>query len=79
MSVFYILVPLALLMAVTAVFAFLWAAKTGQFDDLETPALRILHDHDAPDDGGGEKTNAHGDDSAVGSADRPGAARPPSV
>ena len=27
-----------------AVAAFAWATRRGQFDDLETPALRILHD-----------------------------------
>jgi cbb3-type cytochrome oxidase maturation protein len=27
-----------------AVLAFLWAAKQGQFDDLATPALRVLRD-----------------------------------
>ncbi|HVW27390.1 MAG TPA: cbb3-type cytochrome oxidase assembly protein CcoS [Polyangiaceae bacterium] len=47
MTVLYVLIPLALLAAGTAVAAFLWATKTGQLDDLETPALRILHD-DAP-------------------------------
>lgn len=44
MTVLYVLVPLALLIAASAVLAFLWAAKTGQLDDLETPALRILQD-----------------------------------
>jgi cbb3-type cytochrome oxidase maturation protein len=27
-----------------AVWAFIWSAHTGQLDDLETPARRILHD-----------------------------------
>ncbi|HEX7668359.1 MAG TPA: cbb3-type cytochrome oxidase assembly protein CcoS [Polyangiaceae bacterium] len=44
MTVLYVLVPLALLTAGSAVLAFLWATKNGQLDDLETPALRILHD-----------------------------------
>lgn len=46
MTVLFVLVPLALLIAGSAVIAFLWAAKTGQLDDLETPALRILQDDD---------------------------------
>jgi nitrogen fixation-related uncharacterized protein len=31
-----------------AVWAFIWAVKTGQFDDLEGPAHRILMDDDDP-------------------------------
>ena len=44
MTILYVLVPLALLTAGSAVLAFLWATQNGQLDDLETPALRILHD-----------------------------------
>ena len=44
MSIVYIVLPLALLIVSCAVVAFLWAARHGQFDDLETPALRMLHD-----------------------------------
>lgn len=47
MSVIYIILPLALLIAAGAVWAYLWAARTGQFDDLETPAYRVLDDEDA--------------------------------
>jgi cbb3-type cytochrome oxidase maturation protein len=48
MSVLFVLVPMALALAALAVAAFAWAARTGQLDDLETPALRILHDEAAP-------------------------------
>ncbi len=44
MSVLYIVLPLALIVVTAAVVAYLWAAKRGQFDDLETPAIRALHD-----------------------------------
>lgn len=44
MSVIYILLPLAVLLASVALFAFIRAVKAGQFDDLDTPAHRILHD-----------------------------------
>jgi cbb3-type cytochrome oxidase maturation protein len=44
MSVLYIVLPLAILLAIAAVLAFSWAIRTGQMDDLQTPALRILHD-----------------------------------
>jgi cbb3-type cytochrome oxidase maturation protein len=43
-SVLFIAVPVALLLAGSAVVAFLWAASGGQLDDLETPPLRMLHD-----------------------------------
>jgi cbb3-type cytochrome oxidase maturation protein len=44
MSVMFILLPVALLFSAVAVFAFLLATRAGQFDDLKTPALRILHE-----------------------------------
>lgn len=44
MSVFFIALPVALAMGAVAVLAFVRAALCGQFDDLETPALRVLVD-----------------------------------
>lgn len=44
MSVLYIVLPIALVLVGVAVFAFVWAAQRGQFDDLETPAIRALHE-----------------------------------
>lgn len=60
MSVIFLVLPLALVLSALAVTAFLWAAHRGQFDDLKTPAMRILHDegtqkrpaHDACSDAG---------------------------
>ena len=49
MSVIYVLLPVALILAGVAVYAFIRAARSGQFDDLETPAHRILHDDDHDD------------------------------
>jgi len=46
MSVIYLLLPLAFALGIAAVWAFVRATRTGQFDDLETPAHRILHDDD---------------------------------
>ena len=46
MSVMFVLLPVALLFAAAAVGVFLWAVRAGQFDDLETPSVRILHDDD---------------------------------
>jgi len=44
MSVIYLLLPVAALLAAAAVAGFIWAVRRGQFDDLDTPAVRILHD-----------------------------------
>ena len=44
MSVLYLVVPLAIVLAGAAVLAFLWAATRGQFDDLKTPAIRAIQD-----------------------------------
>ena len=52
MSVIYIVLPLALLFAACAVAAFMWAARQGQFDDLDTPAVRVAFEDD-------EKTGPH--------------------
>jgi cbb3-type cytochrome oxidase maturation protein len=48
MSVLFIAVPVALAFVISAVVAFLWAARSGQLDDLETPPLRMLHDDESP-------------------------------
>lgn len=48
MSVMYLVLPLAFLVAGIAVFAFAWAAKRGEFDDLDTPPLRAILDDDQP-------------------------------
>jgi cbb3-type cytochrome oxidase maturation protein len=46
MSVLYIVLPLAIVFAGAAVAAFIWAVRGGQFDDVDTPALRAVHDDD---------------------------------
>jgi len=42
------LIPLGLVLLGVAVWAFMWAVRSGQFDDLEGPAHRILMDDDDP-------------------------------
>lgn len=44
MSVIYIVLPLAMLLAAAGVGAFLWAVRKGQYDDLDTPPYRALFD-----------------------------------
>lgn len=52
MSVIYIVLPLALLLAAAALAGFIWAVRRGQFDDLDTPSLRLLVDEDQEAPGG---------------------------
>ncbi|HKO47379.1 MAG TPA: cbb3-type cytochrome oxidase assembly protein CcoS [Polyangiaceae bacterium] len=44
MSIIFLILPVTLLLSTVAVVAFAWATRSGQFDDLETPAVRLLHD-----------------------------------
>ena len=46
MSILFALIPLAMLLLGVAVWAFFWAVRSGQFEDLDTPAVRILLDDD---------------------------------
>ncbi len=46
MNVLFFLVPLAILLAGLGVWAFGWAVRSGQFDDTQTPAIRILLEED---------------------------------
>lgn len=46
MNALYILIPLSLVLVILAVVIFVWAVNNGQFDDLDTPAWRILEDDD---------------------------------
>lgn len=49
MTILYLLIPLSLILLGLAVWAFFWAVKNDQFDDLEGPAHRILFDEDDND------------------------------
>lgn len=48
MEIIYLLIPLSLVLIGVIVWAFIWAVRSGQFDDLEGPAHRILMDDDGP-------------------------------
>ena len=53
MKIVMILVPVMLILVTLGVVLFSWAVKNGQYDDLDGPAHRILHDDDKdliPDD-----------------------------
>ena len=46
MSMLYVLIPLAVLLLAVAVWALLWAIKTGQFDNLESHGWSVVLDDD---------------------------------
>ncbi len=46
MDIIYLLIPLALILLIAAIYAFIWAVKNDQFDDLDKEASRILFEED---------------------------------
>ena len=48
MEVLYFLIPLAFVLVSLAALGFYWACRDGQFDDIQTPALRVLFDDSTP-------------------------------
>jgi cbb3-type cytochrome oxidase maturation protein len=46
MEVLIYLVPMALLLGLTWLAAFMWSLKNGQYDDVQGAAVRVLSDDD---------------------------------
>lgn len=44
MSVIFILLPLSIILGLIFLIGYIWSVKTKQFEDLDTPAVRILAD-----------------------------------
>ena len=66
MNVLLILIPVALFLGALGLAAFLWSMKSGQFDDLDGAAARILNDDDAvADDRPADTVPAARDDAAI--------------
>lgn len=42
MEILYVLIPLSVVLLAAAIGVFMWAVNSGQFEDLDTPAWRIL-------------------------------------
>jgi len=61
MEILYLLIPLSLVLVGVIVWVFLWAVRSGQFDDLEGPAHQILMDDDDPKIGQSEDTAVESD------------------
>ena len=54
MDILFLLIPLAVVLAFLIGAAFVWSVRSGQFDDLEAPAQRLLMDDDLPRTSDGE-------------------------
>lgn len=48
MNILYLLIPIGVVFLAVAIGLFIWAVRSGQYDDLEGPAHRILMDDDDP-------------------------------
>jgi cbb3-type cytochrome oxidase maturation protein len=48
MIVIYLLIPLSILIAVGFLAAFIWAVRSGQYEDTHTPSLRMLWEARGP-------------------------------
>lgn len=55
MSVIFFLIGIGVLVAGGFLFAFIWAVKSGQYDDDYTPSVRILFDNKKSDSNNTER------------------------
>ncbi len=46
MDILYLLIPISLIFVAVIAWVFIWSVKSGQYDDMEGPAHRILMDDD---------------------------------
>ena len=60
MSVILILILASLAVALAFLAGFIWAVRSGQFEDTCTPAMRILSEDEAGNKGSPEAREAHG-------------------
>lgn len=58
MNVLVYLVPMALGLGLAGLFGFLWALKSGQYNDVDGAALRVLSDDDLDGPHGEERRGA---------------------
>lgn len=49
MDILYLLIPLSIVLVFLIAWVFWWSLKNDQFEDLDTPARRILMDDDKPE------------------------------
>lgn len=58
MNILFLLIPLSLVLLSLAIWAFFWAVKNDQFEDLEGPAYSILFDDDEPQHSTADKSTS---------------------
>lgn len=58
MDILYLLIPLSVVLVFVIGAVFWWALESGQFEDLEGPAYRILMDDDVPETNGSSPRQA---------------------
>ena len=47
MNILYLMIPISLFLGIGFLAFFIWSVRSGQMDDVETPAHRILADDEA--------------------------------
>lgn len=71
MTVLYIIVPVAVVLVIVAIWVFNWAVNSGQYDDLDSPAHSILFDEEDPAHLAAQKKVATKEDPATPESDDP--------
>ena len=57
MEILYLLIPLSVMLVFLIGAIFWWSVKSGQYDDMEGPAYRVLMDDDTAHPSAGEKSS----------------------
>jgi cbb3-type cytochrome oxidase maturation protein len=57
MSAFFIIISASLIVAISFLCAFIWSVKSNQYEDDETPAIRILFDNELKNQDNAKQTN----------------------
>ncbi len=63
MSILVLMIPVTIVFSLVFIVGFLWAVRSGQFDDLETPAHRLLMEPESEDNLEREQDEQQGTDS----------------
>lgn len=70
MSAIYLLIPISLVVALLFLAGFIWAVRSGQYEDTCTPAMRMLADDDSSGPAG-RHPNARPGSAPAGHPDNP--------
>jgi len=68
MTDFFYLIPVALVLGIAGLAAFMWSLRSGQYEDLDGAAERILFDEDSPLNGPPEERRSSGQTERPGEA-----------